>query len=223
MKPRVLSYVRVSTARQGASGLGLEAQRAAVKAYCEVNGCELLAEYQEVESGTKSQRPVLRQALAHAKRAKATLLIAKLDRLSRNVAFIANLLESGVNAVACDMPSADHFQWHIMSAVAQREAKAISERTIAALTAAKARGTLLGASNPACRNLDRDARQRGATANANAASAYYEDVVSVLRDMHRIGSSLRVIAETLNAQGKTTRNGSQWTAVQVQRVLKRAA
>lgn len=223
MKQKVVSYVRVSTARQGASGLGLEAQRAAVKAYCDLNGCEPLAEYQEVESGTKSQRPVLRQALAHAKRVKATLLIAKLDRLSRNVAFIANLLESGVNAVACDMPSADHFQWHIMSAVAQREAKAISERTIAALTAAKARGTLLGASNPACRNLDSNARQRGSQANAKAANTFYDDVVSIVRDMHGNRNSLRAIAEMLNAQGKTTRNGSQWTATQVLRVLKRAA
>lgn len=223
MKQKVVSYVRVSTQKQGQSGLGLEAQRAAVQAFCESNGCELLAEYQEVESGRKNSRPQLQKALAHAKRAKATLLIAKLDRLARNVAFIANLMEAGAEFRACDMPEANKFMLHIMAAVAEQEASAISQRTRVALKAAKRRGTLLGGANPACRNLDDDARKRGSEATAKATSVFYAAVESDIRNAHQNGNSLRAIAEQLNAQGKTTRNGSQWTAVQVQRVLKRAA
>lgn len=223
MKQKVVAYVRVSTQKQGHSGLGLEAQRAAVQAFCEANGCELVAEYQEVESGRKNSRPQLQQALVHAKRAKATLLIAKLDRLARNVAFIANLMEAGAEFRACDMPEANKFMLHIMAAVAEQEATAISHRTRVALTAAKARGTLLGGANPNCRNLNQEARERGSEATSKAATAFYADVVSVVMQLHENGNSLRAIAEQLNAQGKMTRNGSQWTAVQVQRVLKRAA
>jgi len=221
MKQKVVSYIRVSTARQGVSGLGLEAQRADVNRYCNVNECELLAEYREVESGRKNDRPTLQKALAHAKASKAVLLIARLDRLARNVAFIANLLEAGVDAVACDMPSADRFQWHIMSAVAEKEAKAISERTTVALAAAKARGTLLGASNPACRNLDREARQRGSRATATAATTHYatSDVLPVIRELRAQGLSLRKIAVELHERGYVTRTGKRWNPVQVTRLL----
>ncbi|HLI95365.1 MAG TPA: recombinase family protein [Candidatus Baltobacteraceae bacterium] len=221
MKQKVVSYVRVSTTRQGASGLGLDAQRAAVQTFCQANGCELIAEYQEVESGRKNERPVLRQALAHAKKAKATLLLAKIDRLARNVAFIANLMEAGADFRACDMPEANKFMLHIMAAVAEQEASAISQRTCVALKAARERGTLLGGANPACRNLTMEARRRGSAATAKAASLFYADVLPLAIGLHQKGNSLRAIANILNSEGRATRKGSPWSATQVQRLLTR--
>lgn len=223
MKPQVVSYIRCSTARQGASGLGLQGQRAAVEAFCRENGHELLIEFREVESGRKSDRPVLRQALARAKAAKAILLIAKLDRLARNVAFIANLMEAGVEFRACDMPEASRFILHIMAAVAEQEARACSERTRVALRAAKERGTLLGASNPRCRRLTRDLRLKGAAASGKRTTAMaqeaYLDVAPVVRDLRAHGQSLRAIAAELNALGVATRRGKTWSSVQVMRIL----
>ncbi len=126
---KVISYVRVSTQRQGESGLGLEAQREAVAVYCKAHGFSLIEEFVEVESGRKTCRPVLLRALQAAKRAKAVLLIAKIDRLARNVAFIANMMEAGVEFRACDMPEANRLMLHIMAAFAEHEARTISERT----------------------------------------------------------------------------------------------
>ncbi|MGA7247867.1 MAG: recombinase family protein, partial [Candidatus Cybelea sp.] len=137
---KAVSYLRVSTQRQGASGLGVEAQRSAVEAFCRSHGYRIVEEFVEIESGRKSDRPVLRDALARAKSSHSTLVIAKLDRLARNVAFIANLMESGVEFRACDMPEANGLLLHVMAAVAEQEARAISERTRNALAAAKARG-----------------------------------------------------------------------------------
>jgi len=137
-----VTYLRVSTDRQGKSGLGLEAQRKAVADHVAGKG-EIAAEYVEIESGKKNDRPQLARALAEAKRIGAVLLIAKLDRLARNVAFIANLLEAGVEIAAADMPEANRFLLHVMAAVAEHEAQAISDRTRAALAAAKARGVAL--------------------------------------------------------------------------------
>src|SRR5581483_10028207 len=131
---------RVSTVRQGESGLGLEAQRAAVEAFARQHGGTIMASYVEVETGKRSDRPELAKALAAARKAKATLLIAKLDRLARNVAFIAAMMEAGVEFVACDQPFASRLTLHILAAVAEDEARRISERTKAALAAAKARG-----------------------------------------------------------------------------------
>ena len=129
-----VAYYRVSTQRQGASGLGLEAQRAAIEAFIASRG-SIIAEFTEVESGKLAVRPQLEAALLAAKRAKATLVIAKLDRLARNVAFIAALLEQRVPFVACDLPEANEFVLHVMAAVAHHEARAISERTKLALDA----------------------------------------------------------------------------------------
>jgi DNA invertase Pin-like site-specific DNA recombinase len=139
---KCVTYARVSTARQGVSGLGIEAQQAAIANH--LRGAVPLAEFVEVESGKHSNRPELDKALAMCRKHKAVLVIAKLDRLARNVAFISNLMESKVEFVACDFPQANRLMLHILSAVAEHEARMISERTKAALAAAKARGTPLG-------------------------------------------------------------------------------
>lgn len=145
-----ITYLRVSTQQQGVSGLGLEAQRASIAAFA--RGAEILAEYVEVESGKRNDRPQLQLALEHARKAKATLLIAKLDRLARNVYFIADLMQNGkVDFIACDMPQANRLTLQIMAVMAEHEARMISERTKAALAAAKARGVKLGGDTPKAR------------------------------------------------------------------------
>lgn len=218
---RCIAYYRVSTAKQGRSGLGLEAQEAAINAYVAQTGSKLLAPpYREVESGKKNDRPELAKAIAHAKRSRATLVIAKLDRLSRNVAFMANLMESSVDFVACDNPNANRLTVHILAAVAEDEAQRISQRTKAALTAAKARGTKLGRNN-----LTREGTLRGSAAGVVAIRAAkanaYAFVGPIIEDLRakNPGMSLRAIAKELNELGETTRMGNEWTAVQVMRVL----
>ena len=146
---KFIGYLRVSTEKQGQSGLGLDAQRKAIEDYLNGGKWELLAEYVEIESGKRSDRPELAKALAHSKATGATLVIAKLDRLSRNVAFISNLMESGVEFVAADMPMANRLTVHVLAAVAEHEREMISQRTSAALAAAKARGAKLGNPNGA--------------------------------------------------------------------------
>jgi DNA invertase Pin-like site-specific DNA recombinase len=146
-QPRFVSYYRVSTAQQGASGLGLEAQREAVSRHVAGAQGVIVAEFQEVESGKKNDRPQIAAALAACRLRHATLIIAKLDRLARTVHFISSLMESGVDFVACDNPHATHLTIHILAAVAEHEREMISARTIAALAAAKARGVRLGNPN----------------------------------------------------------------------------
>jgi DNA invertase Pin-like site-specific DNA recombinase len=141
---RFVAHYRVSTEKQGRSGLGLEAQRGAVEAFLNGGSWKLVAEFTEIESGKRADRPKLAEAVKAAKKHKATLVIAKLDRLSRNVAFIANLMEAGVDFVAVDMPHANKLTIHILSAVAEHEREMISQRTRAALAAAKSRGVRLG-------------------------------------------------------------------------------
>jgi DNA invertase Pin-like site-specific DNA recombinase len=141
---KAIPYYRVSTERQGHSGLGLEAQQKAVREYAGINNLELLHEFTEIESGRKNKRPLLQQALIHCKKEDAILLIAKIDRLARNVAFVSNLLESDVEFKAVDMPEAGKFVVHIMAAVAEMEADMTSVRTKEALRAAKLRGVQLG-------------------------------------------------------------------------------
>ena len=228
MDTKIVSYLRVSTERsQGANGLGIDAQRATVADFCHRCGFTLAKEYVEVESGRNNERTVLTKALAHARRIGATLLVAKLDRLSRSVRFIATVLDAGVEFRACDVPDASRLLLHILSAVAEAEAAAISARTKAALREAKRQGTLLGASNPACRNLSTDAAQRGRVrgqkANRTKAVSEYADVLPTILALRSENKSLRAIAETLNLDGSTTRKGSSWSAVQVKRVLDRAA
>lgn len=224
---QVVSYVRVSTQRQGSSGLGLEAQRAAVQAYCDTHGAEVLREFKEVESGKNNDRAVLREALTYAKQRHMLLVIGKLDRLARNVAFIANLMESGVEFSACDVPEANRLLLHVMAAVAEAEGKAISDRTVAALQAAKARGKALGGLNPHSRNLTQEAREKGAraagkTLHTKAIEAYAE-IVPIVRELKAQGLTLRAIAEELTTRGYLTRTGKPWNAVQVMRLLERGS
>ena len=216
MQGRYVAYYRVSTKRQGDSGLGLEAQRQAVLDYLNGGKWQLLAEYTDVESGADDSRPALANAIAYAKKAKATLVIAKLDRLSRKVSFVSNLMDSGVRFVAVDNPTANELTINILAAVAQEERRLISHRTRAALAAAKRRGVKLG--NPKladARLLAQDARQR-------AADQFASTVLPVIKQLQTIGCvSLRDVAAALNARGIQTRRGTGWTAAAVSRVLAR--
>ena len=215
-----VTYLRVSTDRQGRSGLGLEAQRKAVADHVVGKGA-IVAEYVEVESGKRSVRPQLAHALVEAKRLDAVLLIAKLDRLARNVAFIANLLESGVEIAAADMPEANRFLLHVMAAVAEHEAQAISDRTRAALGAAKARGVALGWSIPERRDEQRQAARKGAARSAQKADRHAANVLPIIRQIAADGASLRQIADELNTRGIKTARGGLWYAGTVRNIMAR--
>jgi DNA invertase Pin-like site-specific DNA recombinase len=224
---RVIGYYRVSTAKQGESGLGLEAQQSAVASFVTAQGGAIAKGYIEVESGKRSDRPKLAEALAHAKCIGATLVVAKLDRLSRNVAFLSSLMESGVDFTACDNPHANRLTIHILAAVAEDEAKRISDRTKAALAAYKARGGRLGASLEQCRNLSNDARTKGAKAGGEAVKAKateaYRHLYPIVTAMRSEGFTLQAIADRLTEDGYTTRRGKAWNHVQVRAVLERAS
>lgn len=223
MPEHVVGYLRVSTKTQGQSGLGLEAQRAAIEEHASRTGARIIAFYTEVESGKRNERPELARALAHARRGKAMLVVAKLDRLARNVAFLSALMESKVPFVACDNPHANRLTLHILAAVAEAEALAISQRTKAALAAYKARGGKLGAQLEQCRTLTPEAIARGAKmagqARTRAAREAYADLRPAMVEWRGQGKTLQEIAERLNAEGHTTRRGKAWNPVQVARVL----
>lgn len=213
-----VAYYRVSTVKQGQSGLGLEAQRADVLRHARKEGLELVQEFTEIETGTrKRRRPQLEAALEHARRMKAVLLIAKLDRLARNVAVVATLMESGVHFVAVDMPEADNLTIHVMAAVAQREAELISARTKAALAARKARGLKLGQPQ----NLTAAARQRGARITQQRAVAAMQPAAAYTAQLRAQGMTLREIAAQLDKNGFKTRLGGRWQPTQVKRLLDR--
>ena len=218
-KSRFVSYLRVSTARQGASGLGLEAQRAAVAAHLNGGDWTLLREIVEVEGGKRNDRPALAEALRLCRQQKATLVIAKLDRLARNVHFISGLMESGVEFLAVDMPSANRFVVHILAAVAEQEAEAISKRTKAALAAAKERGTVLGGRRVSAERFAAIGAAARQTFRTRAAKQRAQ-VLPVIAGIQGQGiSTLRAIAAELNAREVDAPRGGQWSAVQVQRVL----
>jgi DNA invertase Pin-like site-specific DNA recombinase len=223
----VVAYLRVSTDRQGINGLGMDAQRAAVRAFAQQHNAPIVAEYREAESGRNAARPELAKAICHARRIRATLLIAKLDRLARNVAFVAALMDSDVDFVACDNPTANRLTLHILAAVAEDEARRISERTRAALAAYKRRGGRLGTHDPRCRvnqsGKGAEGGLKGATVMRQRALAADVQVSSRIREMRRQGLSLRAIAERLNQLGHSSRTGRAWSARQVLRVLKRAS
>lgn len=217
-----VTYLRVSTDRQGKSGLGLDAQRKAVSDHVTGKG-QIVAEYVEVESGKRNDRPELARALADARKRGAVLLIAKLDRLARNVAFIANLLESGAEVAAADMPEANRFLLHVMAAVAEHEARAISDRTKAALDAAKARGVALGASNTVIKEALERGKERSIKTRKAKADTHAANVLPLIQTIQARGASLRQIAAELNERGIKTSRGGDWHAMTVRNVLQRAA
>ncbi len=218
---QIISYLRVSTARQGASGLGLEAQRAAVAAFAAAGGHSLLAEYVEVGSGSRVARPHLEAALASCRLHRATLVIAKLDRLARNMSFIANLMDGGVEFVACDMPHANRLTLHLLAAIAEHEREMISQRTKAALQAAKARGVRLGNPNGAAALLDgcRGAAQRSAAVRQAKAARHTAGVGPLLEDLTARDLNHAQVAMALNVRGVPTASGGAWYPEQVRRTL----
>ena len=205
----LVAYYRVSTERQGQSGLGLDAQRASVIRF--VANRELAGEFVEIESGQKDDRPQLATALALCRQRRAVLVIAKLDRLARSVAFISNLMASGVEFVAVDMPQANKLTVHILAAVAEHEREMIGQRTRAALAAAKARGTRLGNPRP-------DMAKAGAAASA-AAARFRAGVMPLIYALRAEGRSLRSIAAELNAGAISSARGGAWHPASVRAVL----
>jgi DNA invertase Pin-like site-specific DNA recombinase len=224
---KLVAYFRVSTCQQGESGLGLEAQQASVRGYAERTGCRIVASYQEVESGRKADRPELAKALEHAKLARATLVIARLDRLARNLHFLSGLMESGVEFVACDVPGASRLTLHILAAVAEAETEMISERTKAALAAYKARGGLLGGAHPNYRRPEPEQRQEAARRAGKVlrsrADSYYRALAPRVNELRLSGMTQQAIADRFNGEGLTTQSGGPWTQVAVLRVLRRFA
>lgn len=232
MDGKFVAYYRVSTAKQGASGLGLEAQKAAVRQYLNGGSWDLVGEFEEVESGKRADRPALAKALELCSLTGARLIIAKLDRLSRNVHFLTDLMERKVSFVACDMPDATEFTVHIMAAVAQQEAKAISARTKAALGSIKARleageehvsrrsgAAIKRLGNP--RGLPVSRPDLGTAAKIAKADAFAAKVRPVVGEMRAQGLSMAAIAERLNEMRVETSRGKAWTPMAVKRVLDR--
>lgn len=220
---KFVSYLRVSTDKQGRSGLGLEAQRETVSRYLNGGDWELLEEFVEVESGKKADRPQLTKALQLAKVTGATLIIAKLDRLSRDAYFLLGLQKAGVRFVAADMPEANETMVGFMAIMAQHEREMISKRTKEALAAAKRRGVKLG--NPkGAAHLKGHGNQEAVTAIKQKAKARAEDLAPILADLSEQGiTSTRAIAAALNKRAVLTPQGKQWHPTSVARLLKRLA
>lgn len=212
-----VAYYRVSTQKQGRSGLGLEAQQAAVVNLALMRGLTLVREFTEIESGRKKNRAQLEAALDLCRRTGAVLLIAKLDRLTRNLAAGAALLESDVPFMAADSPDASRMELQIRLVIAEQEAQFISERTKAALAARKARGQLLG--NPAA--FTPEVRAAGPQAQREAARVATQQAAALAVVLRQRGDALANIADSLNAAGFRTRQGALWSASQVHRILRR--
>jgi DNA invertase Pin-like site-specific DNA recombinase len=208
---KFVAYFRVSTERQGQSGLGLEAQQAAVKQYAD----SIIHSFTEIESGKHNDRPQLQAAIAMCKRTGAALLIAKIDRLSRQAAFLLTLRDSGVQIVAADMPHAGTLEFGIRAVVAQHEREEIARRTKAALQAAKARGVKLGCPTPEIGSA------AGIAVIQARASAYATRLAPIVADIKRAGcTTLREIAAALQARGiSTPRGGTNWAPSQVRNLL----
>lgn len=222
---KIVSYIRVSTKKQQDSGLGLEAQKAAIAAYVRQHGATTLASYVEVESGKNNARPELAKALRQARVTRSRLVIAKMDRLGRNAAFLLNLRDSGVDFVCCDDQNTTPLTIGIKAVIAEEEARAISARTVAALQAAKARGQRLGNPNGA------EALRRAGKGNAAShvarkakADAFAVDLVDVLADVEQSGhTTLAAIASELNQRGIKTARGGVWHPATVANVRARLA
>lgn len=214
---KFVAYLRVSTARQGRSGLGLEAQREAVRQFVSSRAGKIIApEFVEVETGKRSDRPELTKALKRCRVTGSTLVVAKLDRLSRNAAFLMTLRDSGVEFVAADLPEANTMTVGVMAVVAQHEREAISHRTKVALAAAKARGTVLGGKRKGAAKIATYQRKGVAAARAKA-----KQEAELRREAFEAlaGLSLNAMATRLNADSVTTSRGGEWTATAVKRTL----
>lgn len=220
--PRYVAYYRVSTQKQGKSGLGLEAQKEAVAQHVRRDGGKVVAEFREVESGKRADRPQLALALERCRLTRAVLVVAKLDRLTRDVAFLCRLRDSGVDFVAVDNPHATPLTVTILIAVAEEERRLASVRTKAALQAAKARGVKLGNPNGA---QAFGARSRAGAVEALKAKAdsFAQSLSGIVRPLLEAGLSLRKVAERLNAEGIVTAQGKAWQANSVKRLADRLA
>ena len=221
MSKQIVAYIRVSTAKQGKSGLGLEAQRAALATFAKAEGMEIVAEYVEIETGKGSdaleRRPQLAAALAKARKLKCTVIVAKLDRLSRDVHFISGLMAHRVPFVVAELGAdADPFMLHLFAALAEKERSLISQRTRDALKAAKAKGVVLGNPNLA------DVRNRAVASTKAGAVRFAKNVAPIIHEIQSSGvASHRGIARSLNARGVATARGGVWSAVQVGAILQR--
>ena len=214
MSRKLVAYYRVSTDKQGRSGLGLEAQRKAISEYIAGCGAEIIAEFVEIESGGRMDRPELAAALRLCKKSNAALVIGKLDRLARSVAFIAGLMEAGVEFVACDMPQANKLTIHIMAAMAEYEREVIGQRTRAALAAARERGVVLG-----CRD-GKKLSHLGVCALKQRANIAAQNIMAVVIQLQRSGMvTYAALAEGLNARGIATPRGAGWHPESVRRIL----
>jgi DNA invertase Pin-like site-specific DNA recombinase len=222
---KFIAYLRVSTDKQGREGLGIEAQRASITGYLNGGAWELLQEYVEVESGKTSNRPQLQEALKACKRTGAALVIAKLDRLSRDPDFLGVLMKSDIEFIACDMPDANKFMVRIMAALAEKEREMISERTRAALKAAKARGVKLGKPE----NATPEGRARGIAQSLEKrqekSAKFAAEVLPMIHEYKAQGCSLRDIAAHLNASSTLTASGKcgSWTASAVKVILDKSS
>ena len=217
---KYVAYYRVSTREQGASGLGLSGQYEAVSTFVENTSGTLVAEYQDIESGSNDDRPQLQKALRKCRLTGATLLIAKLDRLSRNRRFLMEMADSSTKFVCCDMPEANNFTVGLLACLADYERQLISERTKAALSAAKAKGTRLG--NPRLhevRNTDTSKATAARSAQTTARNREIRDVISEIQAEEGSKLSSRALADRLNSAGYTTSTGGQWHHQGVLRVL----
>jgi DNA invertase Pin-like site-specific DNA recombinase len=220
---KFIAYYRVSTKRQGRSGLGLEAQQHIASNYLRsVPESKLIDALVEVEHGTRkgNDRPELAKALAACRIHKATLLISKLDRLARNVAFTSALMESGVDFICCDNPHANRLTIHILSAIAEDEAGRISQRTKEALAAAKRRGVKLGGDRGNCAEIAGKGNRASAQVRSALAAQRARDLQPVIAELRSAGaSSLSELAAGLNARGILTARGREWSPTQIARVI----
>ena len=224
MEGKFISYLRVSTDKQGANGLGIEAQRKAIADFLNGGNWELIKEFIEVESGKRTDnRPMLKNALDTCKRTGARLLIAKLDRLSRNVAFIANLLESAVDFVAVDFPNANKLTIHILAAMAEHEREMISKRTKEALKAAKARGVKLGSPKGLSVEAAKNGRELSVERRKANADEHAQRVYNFIKGYQGTGMSLNAIARKLTEDKELTARGKdcKWTPTTVKNVIMR--
>ncbi len=211
-----VAYYRVSTNKQGESGLGLEGQRTAVERFADP--ATIAAEFTEIESGRKAERSALIEAIDLCQRRSCVLLVAKLDRLSRSVAFISQILDSSIEFRCCDMPDANRMVLQLMAIMAENEARNTSERTKTALAAARDRGTVLGKPD----NFTDDGRRKGAATMRERAATAYSVLLPMIQQLKETGDSLAEIARKLNATGQRNIRGNPFNAMMISRILARA-